>query len=110
MSLHRPLIQILTDEALRSSPTAFIYTFVQTSPESSMCQAASQVLGTETQMNYGPRPGNASKLVWKINIMAVKCDTRSDASSDWKPDPFSACSGGTWGSVSGAPRRLLGGS
>ena len=106
MSLHKPLIQILTDEALRSSPTAFIYTFVQTSPESSMCPAASQVLGTESQMNYGPRP--YSKLVWKMNITTVQCDTMNDTSSNQTPDPFST-GGGTRGSLSGAPRSLLGG-
>lgn len=33
-----------------------------------MCPAASQVLGTESQMNYGPHLGKASKLVWKMNI------------------------------------------
>lgn len=59
---------MLTDEALRSSPTAFIYTFAQTAPESSMCPAASQVLGTESRRNHGPRPGRASKLGWKIKV------------------------------------------
>lgn len=96
---------MLTDEALRSSPTAFIYTFAQTAPESSMCPAASQVLGTESQRNHGPRLGRASKLGWKTD--AAVSVTVNGTGGNHNPDPPSARAGGSRG-LSGAPRGLLG--
>lgn len=96
---------MLADEALRSSPTAFIYTFAQTAPESSMCPAASQVLRTESQRNHGPHPERASTLGRKIN--AAVSVTVNGTGGNHNPDPPSACAGGTWG-LSGAPRGLPG--